>query len=424
MITFLFKGLLRDRHRSLFPVIIVALGTMLASLLYSWFMGVFNDMIDATARFDTGHVRIMTRAYQEIETQLPNDLGIFNLDELMSKLEADYPGYDWAPRIKYGGLLDIPDENGETRSQGTVVGFGIDLLGANSREMKRLKIAESIVRGRVPQKIGEIVISEQFANNIDVQIGDLATLISATSNGSMAIQNFTVVGTVHFGMGAMDRGAMIADIRDIQYALDMNNACSELLGFRKDMLFDMEDAERIKLDFNTAFSDKNNEFSPMMLSLPDQRGMGEYLNYIQSAGVIMVFIFVFAMSVVLWNTALMSGIRRYGEVGVRLAIGESKGHVYKTLLTESVMIGILGSVLGTAIGLAMAYYLQEVGLNITGMMSGSSMMLSDVMRARIKPASYYIGFFPGLLATTLGTAIAGIGIFKRQTASLFKELET
>jgi putative ABC transport system permease protein len=34
-----------------------------------------------------------------------------------------------------------------------------------------------------------------------------------------------------------------------------------------------------------------------------------------------------------------------------------------------------------------------------------------------------IGFVPGLLATGLGTAISGMGVYKRQTAALMKELE-
>jgi putative ABC transport system permease protein len=37
--------------------------------------------------------------------------------------------------------------------------------------------------------------------------------------------------------------------------------------------------------------------------------------------------------------------------------------------------------------------------------------------------SFFIGFIPGLLATILGTSISGIGIYKRQTSQLFKELE-
>jgi putative ABC transport system permease protein len=120
----------------------------------------------------------------------------------------------------------------------------------------------------------------------------------------------------------------------------------------------------------------------------------------------------------------MSGLRRYGEVGVRLAVGESKGHVYRTMIMESLLTGIIGSVLGTIIGVSLSYYFQKHGLEMSGIMKGAKMMMSNKMRALVTPASFYIGLIPGLVATVLGTMIAGIGIFKRQTSQLFKELET
>jgi putative ABC transport system permease protein len=119
----------------------------------------------------------------------------------------------------------------------------------------------------------------------------------------------------------------------------------------------------------------------------------------------------------------MGGIRRYGEIGVRLAIGESKGHVYSSLILESLLIGLVGSVIGTAIGLGFSYYLQEAGLDISAMTQGSKMLMANIMRAKITPESFFIGFIPGLLATFLGSAISGFAVYRRQTAQLFKELE-
>jgi putative ABC transport system permease protein len=134
-------------------------------------------------------------------------------------------------------------------------------------------------------------------------------------------------------------------------------------------------------------------------------------------------IFIIAMSLVLWNAGLLGGLRRYGEVGLRLAMGEEKGHVYRTMIYEAVMIGIAGSVIGTIIGLFFAWLLQKYGISMSGMMEGSAVMIPSHIRARIQPADFYIGFIPGLISTVIGTMLAGIGIYKRQTAKLFKELE-
>ena len=41
-------------------------------------------------------------------------------------------------------------------------------------------------------------------------------------------------------------------------------------------------------------------------------------------------------------------------------------------------------------------------------MQGSNLMMQGVMKARITPDAYYIGFIPGIFATALGTALAGL----------------
>ena len=95
---------------------------------------------------------------------------------------------------------------------------------------------------------------------------------------------------------------------------------------------------------------KDDEFSPVMSRLVEQEGLGDYLKLADSAGAMMVSIFVIAMSIVLWNTGLLGGLRRYSEFGVRLALGEEKKHIYKTTIYEAILIGIIGSVIGTGIG--------------------------------------------------------------------------
>mgnify|MGYP003672062703 FL=1 len=51
------------------------------------------------------------------------------------------------------------------------------------------------------------------------------------------------------------------------------------------------------------------------------------------------------------------------------------------------------------------------------------MMMPTVMRAKVTPNLYFIGFIPGVFAMVFGNMLSGIGIYKRETASLFKELE-
>lgn len=424
MIRFLLKGLMRDRSRSLFPLLIVIAGVMLTVFLHAYYQGAVTILIQSAAHYSTGHVRVMTKAYAAEADQVPNDCALLGIDTLIADLRRCYPELRWTPRIRFGGLLDIPDASGETRAQVPVFGFAADLLSHESPERKVLNIEQAVVRGRVPQKQGEIVIAEELAQTLHVSPGQTATLISSTMHGSMAVSNFVVAGTVRFGVTAMDRGTMIADLADIQQALDMETGAGEVLGFFPDDVYRDDRATAIASEFNGRRSEPANEFSPVMGTLRTESGLSEYFDLFEMFGGVIIGIFVTAMSIVLWNAGLTGGLRRYGEVGVRLAMGEEKGHIYRSMLAESLMIGFFGSLLGTGIGLALAYYLQVKGLDVGSMMKNSTVMMSDVIRAKITPFTFVIGFLPGLIATFLGTAISGIGVYKRQTAQLFKELET
>lgn len=424
MIKFLLKGLLRDKSRSRMPVIIVAVGVTLCVFMHAYITGLMGDSIEMNAKISVGHVKVIAKAYQENMSQMPVDLALIGTSELTSELKQEFNDIIWVERIQFGGLVDAPDKNGETKSQGPAIGMGIDILSNTTGELERINIPNSMVSGRLPQKPGEVLLSDQFAKNLQVVPGDDITLIGTTMNGAMSYYNFIVAGTVSFGVKVLDKGALIADINDVRMALDMEDAATEITGFFNIGYFDSDlSAEKVK-QFAAAFpDDENDEFAPAMITLKDQSGMGQMVDLVGVMGGIITSIFMFAMSLVLWNAGLLGGIRRYGEYGIRLAMGEEKKHVFRTLIYESIMIGAAGSVVGTIFGLFFSWLLQEYGINLGDAMKSASIMLPTVLHARITPVDFYIGFFPGIISTVIGTALAGIGIYKRKTAQLFKELE-
>jgi putative ABC transport system permease protein len=138
---------------------------------------------------------------------------------------------------------------------------------------------------------------------------------------------------------------------------------------------------------------------------------------------IILGIFLFLMVLVLWNAGLQNGIHRYGEMGLRLALGETHASLVFWLSIEALAIGILGSLAGCLIGGAVVYYLQEIGVNMGDAFAQTGLMLSDVTRARVTVDSFIYGVIPGISASLLGSLISSGSIFKRSEADLFRELE-
>jgi putative ABC transport system permease protein len=421
MIRFILKGILHDRSRSLLPILVVSIGVALTVLLTCWIKGIMSDSLRLNANFNTGHLKVMTRALSEDESQLAPDMALTEADSVRHFLEATFPQVQWVPRIRFGGLIDFPDSAGFTRVQGPVAGWGIEMFKPESGEVERFNLRAALTRGSLPSKPGEALITENFASRFGINTGDRFTLFSSTMEGGMALKNFKVSGMVSFGMNALDRGSIIADIGDVQEALRMEDAATEILGYQGDD-YDHTSATTLMNSFNH-HTDSTDIYAPTMIRLKDQGGMADYLEISDMLGAIMVFVFVLAMAVVLWNTGLLGGLRRYTEFGLRLAMGEEKRHIYHSLLIEALLVGIIGSVTGTLFGLGISWYLQEIGLQFGDAVKNASMMIPTVIRARIVPEAFYIGFIPGVIAMVLGNALSGRGIYKRQTASLFKELE-
>jgi putative ABC transport system permease protein len=385
--------------------------------------GFEKDMIRANANFRSGHLIVMSRAYAENSDQMPNDLAYIGCDSLISSLDKNYPEILWLPRIRFAGLLDIPDSTGETIKQGPVIGLGADLISSLSPEPEFLNLEEALVSGSLPDRQGEMLITDELAKRLNVQPGQMATVITSTIYGSFTTFNLIISGTIQFGIAAIDRGLIIADISDIRRGLDMDDAAGEIVGFFRNGGYPYRKADIIAESFNQKFINEDDRFAPEMYTLMEHSGLAATLkmyNYVSGA---LISIFIVAMSIVLWNAGLLGSIRRYGEFGIRLAVGESKGHLYKFLIAESALIGLLGSIIGTCIGISFSFYLQEVGINISSMLKNASIVVSDVMRAQITPISFIIGFVPGLLATLLGASISGVGIYRRQTSQLTKEFE-
>ena len=427
MIKFLTKGLLRDRSRSLFPVLVITLTVTLVIFSIGFMQGSMNSLILDTAVILTGHEKVVTRAYSEESQLMPNDLALMDVDQLIEDLGQEYPDFFWSPRITFSGLLDVPDENGETRAQGPVIAYGIDLLSNGSRQVEIWDLERSLVSGKLPENSNDALISSKMADQLNIRIGESVTFIGSTMENAFTTYNFNVSGTFNLRKGQTDRQMMLVDLSGARLALDMDNAASEIFGFTHSLYYDDETAVALRTDYNKINSDSSDIFSPFMIALRDGNQMGTMVDISGAMMAIMGGVFLVIVMIVLWNMGLMNGLRRYGEIGLRLAMGESKGQLYRSMISEAIIIGLTGTVVGTGIGLALTYYVQENGIDYTKgieALSNSSIVMPNIFYAQVTPDLFYIGFLPGVLATVLGTMLAGLAIYRREMAQLFKELET
>jgi putative ABC transport system permease protein len=484
MIRFLAKGLVRDRSRSLFPLLAIIITVTLVIFGIGFMEGAMNNFLQSTAVISSGHVKVVTKAYKKESNQLPNDLALFDTKNIIQTLSDMYPDYFWTPRITFGGLLDVPDKNGETKEQAPVFALGIDFFSEKSRQVEIWELEKCLISGRLPKDRDDALVSTKLAKQLGIGSGSSITLIGSTMDNAFTTYNFNVVGTFNLYKGQTDRQMMLVDISGARQALDMEDAASEILGYHNSLYYHDEEAVTIRKHFNITYSDsiaqilRNEEskdilsymngwneintieksklpqqrsnalfdnqmydnseewgelsvedpsiYTPTMVALRDDSQLATMVDFSNVALGVMAGIFLVIVMIVLWNMGLMNGLRRYGEIGLRLAIGESKGQVYRSMINEAVLIGFVGTLIGTIFGISLTYYVQEFGIDYSEAINqlSTTMVMPNVFYAKVTPELYYIGFIPGVLATVLGTMLAGLAIYKREMSQLFKELET
>ena len=426
MIYFLFKGLLRDSSRSFFPTIIITLIVAIIIFFSGFLNGVYNSLFLNTALINSGHVKVVTSAYNDEYQLLPNDLAILDVNELQKDLENEYRDYFWTPRITFAGLFDVPNEYGETLYQSPIIGIGIDFLSDESNQFEIWNLQNKLIDGNLINQENEILISEQLSERLHLSPGSIVTFIGSTMYGGFTTYNYIVAGIFDLNIGPITKNMVLVDLEGARLALDMDNAASEILGYDKELLFNNKNTVLLRDQYNLKNLDIADIYKPIMLALRDSNQMGSLVDFSDAIILIILIVFLIVVTLVLWNMGIMSGLRRYGEIGMRLAIGETKNHVFKTMILESFIIGVLGSAFGTIIGITITAYFEKVGLDYSkaiDSLSSSNFAMPNIFYPQVTSELYYIGFLPGIFATVFGTMLAGRAIYKREMSQLFKELE-
>ena len=431
MIRWILKGIMRDKTRSLFPFIVVTVGVTLLVFLLGFMEGVFGGMLDISAKLDTGQLRFVNKPFYDEEHLVPLDRSLAAAGQILQWLqEKGDPRIQWSPRIRWGAIMDVPDEHGETRSQTPAIGMAIQMLDKNSPERERLALEQSLTAGVVPSRPMEILVGYKLAEALELKLGDTVTLLGQNFDGGMATDNYKAVGFIRFGITVMDKKMALIDLADAQQTFYMEDMVTDFLGYLPRSV-DYKEYDRLKEDLIKNLSAfKQNpprewavDDEPIVLSILDQRNIRDMADKFDLIKNIVVGVFTFIMVLVLWNAGLLNGVHRYGEMGLLLAFGETHRQLMVFMALEALMVGLLGSLAGCLIGGGVVYYLQEVGISMGSAFEQTGMMINEVMRAQFSYKAFVFAVIPGIVASVVGNFIANLAIYQRSEANLFRELE-
>jgi ABC-type lipoprotein release transport system permease subunit len=386
---FAWRNLWRNRRRTLLTIVAVGFGVALVTGSMSLREGAYAAAIDLAVHVMTGHVQVQSRAYVE-EPILRHDIP--NARAIAQQLREQLPHV--AVAVRGSGFALLASEH-ETLAA-SVIGVEVE------REPRVSTIPGDVRAGRflADDHAQEIVLGETLARNLGAKTGDVLTLLGTGREGSVAAASLTVVGVFRTGVPEIDRQVAQMPLGTFQDTFAMGEGAHAIV-LRAD------DGTNVTVLHNQVQAGIAAQTGLVALGWDDLLpGMRQLIDFDFAASFVFYIALIVVITVGILNTFIMSVLERTREFGMVLALGIAPGQLIRVVLTETVMLIMLGITLGVVVGAAFDAYFIVHGLVIPGM--------AEIARGFGLPDRLY----PVMSVSTLLTGPALVLSFSLVVASL------
>ena len=271
--------------------------------------------------------------------------------DVLSKVES-LPGVSLAQ----GSIDDqvrLVDENGDALGKaGNGTAVGVDPSADQSLNPVKL------VTGQWPRGDGQVAIDKTTAEKQHFQIGD-----TVGAFGEGPVQRYRVSGIVRFGSIDSIGSATITvfDLRTAQRLFAKQGKLDLIRVQAKDGVSDAELLGQIRPLLSATTQVKSAAAQASSDSKDDQAGTDALKYLLIGFGGIALFVGSFVIA----NTLAITVAQRMRELATLRTLGASRRQVLGSVVLESVVVGIIGSIVGLFLGLAIAIGLKQL-LEATG----------------------------------------------------------
>ena len=363
-----YRDLGRNRRRSFFSLIAVALGLALLIVFNGLVAGVMEDSLQNSIRFRTGHVQLRAASYQEEKVSLQWQDLLDDTDALTARAAALGEVAAAAPVLWARGILNTADDSA-----------GLQINGIDVTSPLYAPIQAAMVAGEflTAEDRGGILIGKRLADSLGVDVGQKVSLSIIDADGQPEEGIFTIRGLFSTGILSYDEGAAFMPLSKAQAFAGAGGRASAIVV----LLHNQDDSARVAAALQSpgatalTWRDLNQLFVQTL-----ETGMKFYL--------ILDAIVMLVVAVIIANTLLMAVFERIREMGILAALGMKGRQIQLMLLMEASILGLAGIVVGIALGSAVVAYLSVFGIPLGEMASTvKNVAMGSAMYARFFPAT-------------------------------------
>lgn len=375
------RNIARQSGRSAMTLSAIVFSVASLILAGGFVQDVFTQLAEAMIHTRTGHLQVSETGFFTFGSRSPERYLLDKAESSKSAISALPEVQDVMARISFSGLIS----NG--RSDLPIVGEGVE----PDREA-RLGTFLKVTSGRSLQDIDSagIFLGQGVAKSLGLVPGATVTLLVSTSDGALNTQEFEVVGVFKSFSNDFDARAVRISLGAAQELLSTGGVNSLVVALKK-----TGDTDKVRSKLERLFAGPSYEVKTW-IELNDFYEKTVEL-YKRQFGAVQVIIFLMALLSVV-NTVNLSVLERVGEFGTMRALGNYGRDVMALVLTENLLLGLLGAGIGILVGIGLALAISQIGIPMPPPPNAD---VGYTAYIRIDPATVATAALVGLLATVL-----------------------
>jgi putative ABC transport system permease protein len=346
-----FRNIFRNRRRTSMTLLMVGGGVAGLLLVGGFFAYMLRGLRESTIHNGLGHLQIFNAEHFRRDEVHVLDTGISNWQQVAAKTRSAAHVRGVAPRIEFYGMLS----NGVKSA--VFMGSAVDPASERSMGFSPFLSVGRDLGGNSNGEV-EALIGTGVARSMSVKVGDGLTILAVTADGALNGIDVQIVGLVNTGYKEIDDRYLRITLPSAQRLLQTNRVTNLVVG-----LDATENTDRVAAELDPRLSG-----FPQEMTLKKWIDLATYYKQVRTMfdgiflflGVI-VFFMVLMASV---NTVLITMFERVREIGTMLAMGTPRKWVVALFMVEAAITGVLGAVVGLAVGNLLGALLNVSGLHL------------------------------------------------------------
>lgn len=345
MLKLAFRNVFRQKSHTAFTLTAIISGVAGLILAGGWVNDIFVTLSEALIHSQSGHIQVYKAGFFATGSQTPEKYLIANPHAIKRHITDEASVDRVMARLSFSALLN----NG--RSDLPIIGEGVEpgqeaLLGSSVSITAGRQLADKDNFG--------IMLGYGVAQGLKLAPGDYVTILANTLEGALNSMDFEVVGVFKSFSSDYDARAVKIPLEAAQDLLGTQGVNALVISLKK-----TDDTDYVTAKLRQQLGAFGLEVKTW-LELNDFYEKTEELYRQQFRFLQLIILIMVLLSVA--NSVNMAVFERMGEFGTMMALGNRSSDVFRLILTENLLLGMVGGSLGIGVGIALALIISAIGI--------------------------------------------------------------